>query len=47
MLEVLVKYPMIIVCFEGMKSSIKTQLAKLLAEVLRYYFFDRYSDFIG
>ncbi|XP_030450212.1 probable inactive shikimate kinase like 1, chloroplastic isoform X2 [Syzygium oleosum] len=24
----------------GMKSSIKTQLAKLLAEVLRYYFFD-------
>ncbi|XP_030515181.1 probable inactive shikimate kinase like 1, chloroplastic isoform X2 [Rhodamnia argentea] len=24
----------------GMKSSIKTQLAKLLAEALRYYFFD-------
>lgn len=28
-------------CSKGMKSSMKTQLAKLLAELLRYYHFDR------
>lgn len=27
---------------EGMKGSLKTSLGKLLAEALRYYYFDRY-----